>query len=223
MEKHNDNNNNTSKQVLLSVLGVAILIVAVVGISFAAFSYSKEGQVENTIATGAVTMAYNEPENGINITNAIPMTETQAKIIGKTAINYEVVAVKNNVASGTAPADWSADQGRPATAEDPYDEFVKDNNIRLYLESKDSEAGTYTQAMAPKAFLADGTNSVTGSAPTDSMILDTGIFDNRTGTGAGTEFTKYYRLRMWVDSAYQLDGHIRKYTVKVNVYGKGTD
>lgn len=239
MEKHNDNNNNTSKQVLLSVLGVAILIVAVVGISFAAFSYSKEGQVENTIATGAVTMAYNEPENGINITNAIPMTETQgkvlsstnelfdftvtAKIIGKTAINYEVVAVKNNVASGTAPADWSADQGRSATAEDPYDEFVKDNNIRLYLESKDSEAGTYTQAMAPKAFLADGTNSVTGSAPTDSMILDTGIFDNRTGTGAGTEFTKYYRLRMWVDSAYQLDGHIRKYTVKVNVYGKGTD
>ena len=255
MEKHNDNNNNTSKQVLLSVLGVAILIVAVVGISFAAFSYSKEGQVENTIATGAVTMAYNEPENGINITNAIPMTETQGKVLSSTnelfdftvtaKINYEVVAVKNNVASGTAPADWSADQGRPATAEDPYDEFVKDNNIRLYLESKDSEAGTYTQAMAPKAFLADGTNSVTGSAPTDSMILDTGIFDNRTGTGAGTEFTKYYRLRMWVDSSYelsnesksfnvkvnaygktgtyQLDGHIRKYTVKVNVYGKGTD
>ena len=32
------NNNNSSKQILLSVLGVAILVVAVVGISFAAFS-----------------------------------------------------------------------------------------------------------------------------------------------------------------------------------------
>ena len=30
---------NNSKQVLLSVLGVAILVVAVVGVSFAAFSY----------------------------------------------------------------------------------------------------------------------------------------------------------------------------------------
>ena len=37
------NNNNSSKQILLSVLGVAILVVAVVGISFAAFSYSKTG------------------------------------------------------------------------------------------------------------------------------------------------------------------------------------
>ena len=43
------NNNNSSKQILLSVLGVAILVVAVVGISFAAFSYSKTGTVENTI------------------------------------------------------------------------------------------------------------------------------------------------------------------------------
>ena len=33
---------NNSKQVLLSVLGVAILVVAVVGVSFAAFSYSKK-------------------------------------------------------------------------------------------------------------------------------------------------------------------------------------
>ena len=35
---------NNSKQVLLSVLGVAILVVAVVGVSFAAFSYSQAGE-----------------------------------------------------------------------------------------------------------------------------------------------------------------------------------
>ena len=36
-------NGNSSKQVLLSVLGIAILVVAVVGVSFAFFSYTKTG------------------------------------------------------------------------------------------------------------------------------------------------------------------------------------
>ena len=38
---------NGSKKVLLSVLGVAILVVAVVGVSFAFFTYSKEGEKNN--------------------------------------------------------------------------------------------------------------------------------------------------------------------------------
>ena len=66
---------NNSKQVLLSVLGVAILVVAVVGVSFAAFSYSKTGEKVNTITTGTITMSYSETTNGINLTNALPMTD----------------------------------------------------------------------------------------------------------------------------------------------------
>ena len=38
--------NNNSKQMILSILGVVILVVAVVGVSFAAFSYSK-GIIKN--------------------------------------------------------------------------------------------------------------------------------------------------------------------------------
>ena len=51
---------NNSKQVLLSVLGVAILVVAVVGVSFAAFTFSQTGQKVNTISTGTITMSYSE-------------------------------------------------------------------------------------------------------------------------------------------------------------------
>ena len=46
-----------SKKVLLSVLGVAILVVAVVGISFAAFSFTNTSD-ENSIQTGTITMSY---------------------------------------------------------------------------------------------------------------------------------------------------------------------
>ena len=75
------NNNNSSKQILLSVLGVAILVVAVVGISFAAFSYSKAGEVSNTITTGTITMSYSEPTNGINLTDALPITDEAGKAL----------------------------------------------------------------------------------------------------------------------------------------------
>lgn len=202
-----NNKKNTSKQILLSVLGVAILIVAVVGISFAAFTYSKAGETVNTITTGTVTMAYTESENGINIENAIPMTEIQGKaltgegnvfdfsvnaqITGNTTINYEVVAVKD--ATSTVP----------------------DSDIRLYLEESDDNS-TYTQVFAPAAFVPSTTASSIG-APAGTMQLAQGSF-----VGSGN-ITKYYRLRMWVDSSYVVSGTAQTYKVTVNVYGKGQD
>lgn len=209
MDEEKEKNNN-SKQILLSVLGVAILIVAVVGISFAAFSYSKAGETVNTITTGTVTMSYTESENGINIENAIPMTETEGKaltgvgnvfdftvdatITGATNIDYEVVAVKN------------------------AESTVLDKDIRLYLESS-TDGTNYTQAFAPAAFTPSTTVSNLG-APIGTMQLAQGTF---TGTGNTTTTTVYYRLRMWVDTLYEVGGEQQTYKVTVNVYGKGRD
>jgi len=58
---------NNSRKVLLSVLGVAILLVAVVGISFAAYTFTDQSDEANTINTGTITMSYTEPENGIKL------------------------------------------------------------------------------------------------------------------------------------------------------------
>ncbi len=207
--------NKTSKQVLLSVLGVAILIVAVVGISFAAFTYSSEGQKENTISTGTVTMSYTEDTNGIEIQNAIPMTEDDGKklngtnnvfdftvsatIKGKTTINYGVFAVKKT-----------------------EDCTIPDSNIRLYLEESNDKSTGYEQVAAPAAFTANAEDNEFG-APTGTMKLASGSFTNSNTNGEQVVLTKYYRLRMWVDEAYQLSGNSQTYKVTVNVYGKGQD
>ena len=61
------NNNISSKQILISILGVIILIVAVIGISFAAFTYSQAGTKVNTITIGKITMNYTEATNGITL------------------------------------------------------------------------------------------------------------------------------------------------------------
>lgn len=80
------NNSNSSKQVLLSVIGVAILVVAVVGVSFAFFNYTKTGGT-NTISTG--TISFSTSNSTFSITNVFPIASSA------------VATDSTNVASGT--------------------------------------------------------------------------------------------------------------------------
>ena len=196
-------NNNSSKQVLVSILGVAILIVAVVGISFAAFSYSKTGTVSNTITTGTITMSYTEPTNGINLTNALPITDTAGKalsgnnntfdfsvsatISGNTTINYAITAVKGDGCT------------------------VEDNGIKVYLTDQEN-----AQILAPTKVtaLTSTTSDNAAGAPAGQYVLKTGTYSD-----VGTKTDKY-RLRMWVADDYAAPTTTQEYILKVNVYGK---
>lgn len=187
---------NSSKQILLSVLGVAILVVAVVGVSFAAFSYSKEGAVENTISTGTLSMTYTEGDTGISITNAMPMSDdtgktldgdnekfeftVSANISGTATINYEVAAIKKDTST------------------------LADSEVRLYLE-KDG-AGVF----GPAQFTPGSVTSV--GSPEGSMVIDSGTFT--------TTMTNSYVLRMWLAEDAEITGEEQTYTVTVNVYGQ---
>ena len=195
------NNNNSSKQILLSVLGVAILVVAVVGISFAAFSYSKTGTVANTITTGTITMSYSEPTNGINLTNALPITDTAGKALtgnnntfdftvaatvsGSTTINYAITAVKGDECT------------------------VADSGVKVYLTDQED-----AQILAPTkvSALTTTTSENAAGAPAGQYIL-------KTGTYSETK-TEEYRLRMWVADDYTAPSTQQKYVLKVNVYGQ---
>ena len=75
-------NGNSSKQVLLSVLGIAVLVVAVVGVSFAFFSYTKTGSANNTIETGDI-YTYLQTAAAMELSNAmpIPAADEQSTIV----------------------------------------------------------------------------------------------------------------------------------------------
>ena len=198
----NENSSNSSKQILISILGVAILIVAVVGISFAAFSYSKTGTVTNTITTGTITMSYTEPTNGINLTDALPITDTAGKaltgnnntfdftvaatISGSTTINYAITAVKGDGCT------------------------VADDGIKVYLTNQnDAEILAPTKVTA----LSKTVSGNAAGAPADQYVLKTGTYST-----VGTT-TENYRLRMWVADDYVAPATSQKYILKVNVYG----
>ncbi len=209
MENQNNNQmkDNSSKQILLSVLGVAILVVAVVGVSFAAFTYTGEGTEENTISTGTLSMTYTETTNGISISNAQPTEDeagkklssdnekfdftVSAEINGEAEIPYEIAAIKQVIPE-------------PMVA-------LQNKDVKLYLE-KSEDGIDYTSAKEPTAFTPSGSTTEAGT-PVGAMVLYKGTFQQSD--------EEYFRLRMWVDHEATLDPtNLQAFTVKVNVYGK---
>ena len=199
-----ENNQSNSKQVLLSVLGVAILIVAVIGVSFAAFSYSKTGEKVNTITTGTITMSYNENTNGINLVDALPMSDEQGKTLSgdNNTFDFTVEATING--SGTTTINYDV------TATKESDSTLVDSAVKVYLT--DITSGGDTEVLAPtKVSTLQKTTSDVSGAPNDQYKLTSGTFNTTT--------TKKYRLRMWVADDYSSLGTSGTYKLRVNVYG----
>ena len=195
-------NNNNSKQVLLSVLGVAILVVAVVGVSFAAFSYSKTGERLNTITTGTITMSYSETTNGINLTNALPMTDAVGKALKEENQYFDFTV--NATISGTTTINYAV------TATKEADSTIPDAGVKVYLTNMDGDADT--QILAPtKVSELDVTSSDVSGAPDDQFLLTSDTFSSSNSHD--------YRLRMWVADDYAAPATAQTYKLRVNVYG----
>ena len=194
---------NNSKQVLLSVLGVAILVVAVVGVSFAAFSYSKTGEKVNTITTGTITMSYSETTNGINLTNALPMSDGVGKALSEEE-QYFDFTVSANI-TGTTTINYAI------TASKEAESTLPDTAVKVYLTDMDGTADTQILAPTKVSGLTPTTGSESSGTPSGQFILHTGTFDATSSHD--------YRLRMWVADDYQVTGASATYKLRVNVYG----
>ncbi len=77
---------NKSKKIISIVLTMSLILV-IIGVTYAAFIYSKEGTKENKVTTGKINFVYNETTNGIEISNALPMEDDEGKLIKETDEN----------------------------------------------------------------------------------------------------------------------------------------
>ena len=176
---------NKSKKVLLSVLAVAILIVAVVGISFAAFVLTSYTGT-NTIQTGTLTISYTEPASGLHVSNALPMSDTAGKAINEAGHTFPFTVSTN--ASGVLTIPYEINITKVPT-EAPEVQLL-DSQVKVYLSLGDNT----TQVVAPALI-----SSLTGSTlrPGSKIVHTTS--DAHTGTGIATNTS--YILKMWIDGA----------------------
>ena len=195
------------KQLLLSIGLVLILVLMIVGISYAAFKFVGEGKKPNTITTGAITMEYEESTNTISMTGALPTTDTTGKV-RLTKGEYFDFTIKSNI-KGNTNINWeiAAEDITPSSAKK-----MAGKNIKLYLTKLNGDKEE--EVMAPKVYNADTTvNTYTGRP--------SGVMSLAKGTMSASETTNY-RLRMYVDEEYnpQGDGGGLSFSVKINAYGK---
>jgi len=198
-----------AKKLILPIAMLLLLMVATIGVTFAMFTFTKEGTVENTLETSTIMLTYTEGKTGIMLNEAYPMSDETGKMLngsdnvfdftitatlGKaTTIGYEVTAIKIPINDITP---------------------LEDNEVKLYLERAIDPDTTYDEVFLPMNFIPRTSPTQLGS-PIGSMILDSGTFTNE-----GTTIHNY-RLRLWVDENAQVpNGESRKYGVKINVYAK---
>lgn len=68
-------NNNNKKTLILSIVGILVLVIAVVGVSFAMYSFSGTGQRTNVITAGSVSVNFAAGTNTFQVSNKYPMTD----------------------------------------------------------------------------------------------------------------------------------------------------
>ncbi len=199
----------TRKNYLVIIL-VTVLLLVVIGISYAAFSYTGTGQKLNTITTGAISMEYVESTNVISMNNALPTTDSTGKKLSASG-EYFDFTVKSSIAGNT-------DINYEIAAKEENGNTFSGQNVKFYLTKVNSD-GTEEEAMPPKTYSEDPTGNVYTGRPSDMMSLFVGNLNQQ----GDTEIK--YRLRLWVDESYnpQNDNGGLVYKVKVNVYGQTSD
>ena len=147
----------------------------------------------------------NRASNGINLTNALPMSDEQGMALAgdNNTFDFTIAATING--SGTTTINYAI------TGTKESDSTLADSAIKVYLT--DITSGSESQVLAPTKIssLTTTTSGENSGAPSGQYELATG---NTTQS-----FTQKYRLRMWVaDDFSDLDAS-GTYKLRVNVYG----
>ena len=213
-------NNNQSKQILLSVIGVAILVVAVVGVSFAFFTYSRTGSQNNIITTGKITFVFQDGDT-INLTNHFPIT-TAAGLALNGSGDKCTFSVTGNTTTGSTInfAVWAIEGDSAATLDlgDNYTTRFRNSEVFVNIQASTVTGANFTPAMNSNEGVAISTLATTasnvGTVPTGGKLLGTGTI-----SGTGSNVTQNFTVRMWVDSSVVTVGDGAGDTYDADEYG----
>ena len=192
---------DSNSKIFIVIVCLFIFIIMVIGISISTFTYTKEKESINTISTGNVYLNYTEDTNGINITNAYPMSDE----VGKTLTNEEQYfdfTVDAKI-SGDVVANYEV------SAEKEVSSTLDNNEVKLYLEKMVNNS--YQEVMAPKNYTPLKESTDLGTE-VGTMLLDSGTFTKSSSVN--------YRLRMWVADNAVIDNLERTFGVRVSIKAK---
>ena len=89
-----ENQQSKNKKLSLLIVGIAILVIGLVGVTYAFFNYTRTGQ-KNVIKTGRI--AFETSQNGaFNLSNMFPIEATQANLADNTKVGTVTIDVSGD-------------------------------------------------------------------------------------------------------------------------------
>lgn len=196
-------NKKKTTGIMLSVLGVLSLVLITAGVTYAFFSYTKEGETENKLTTTTITFLYNELNdqegNGINITDALPISDTDGKALtgSDNVFNFKVTATSTGKASIPYEVTARMKSGSDTSLAD---------KVKLYLTtvsgSTETAVSTTVSGDSVKTFgELTQTSKVASSTATEKTIYTGEV------PAQSNSYSQDFRLRMWMsgDSSSAID------------------
>ena len=195
---------NKSKQILFSVFGILSLLVITVGVTYAVFSYTKEGTTDNVVTTGTLKFLYTENNtngNGISITEAEPISDTKGKeLVGDNNV-FDFKVEGTNTGSEVIPYEVTLRKKDTST--------MSEDNIKVYLQDGTDQ----TELLIPTLY----SKLIQTNIDVGSNIEKT-LYKGEV-SGNTNNYLKTFRLKMWLDENADLSiigGET--FTATVNVY-----
>ena len=189
------------KKVISISLIVSLILIITLGVTYAAYNTLISGTRNQVAITGDIYMNYIET-NGINITNALPMSKSDALASEDNVFNFQIVGKNTSdkdIYYGISLVNGDEIAGKTR---------INPEDVNVYLTSEDD---VLIDAIRYKSF--DNTRIWVDTIP----------------AGTDTEITKNYSLRIWIDENTVISNTTGDYTidewnnsyvsVKVNVDG----
>jgi hypothetical protein len=205
-------NKNASKEILLSVIGIVILIIAVVGVSFAYFNYAREGTKINKVNIAKVAFLYKEDEtlgNGISLKDVLPIADVE----GQSSQDYFDFTITADAKEAPITYDIVINEDETSTLDNSV--------VKIYLVK--IEDAKEVPVVGPIKCSELDNYSETASKISGKLVFNVSAVDEN-------NYKQQYRLRMWIAEDAILyeekDGVIIKdlinktFSIKVNVFAR---
>ena len=170
------------KTLLFSILGVILLLVVVIGVSYAMYTFSANGTKQNVISTGTISITYSESST-IKLNNAYPSTDAT----GSAVTGQDLVFTVNAAITGSSTISYEV-----GLANMTHNGNLTEDDVKFNLKKGEGY------------LIGSATTGVTiGSVKTNAGTLIT-QYRLDGGTLSTADKSATYTLRAWISEDYNL-------------------
>ena len=182
---------DSSAQILLSILGVISLILITVGVSFAFFTYEKQIAIENKQNDGKISLIYSKnlySDRGLSITNITQVDDSLGKNFNSDKYVFDFRIVGNSKGNPEIPYE--------ITLRKDIASILEESNVKVYLTEIEGEQEVESELTVSsghvKTFnVLNQTDVISANDEIEKTVYQ-GVIPADTAN-----YEKNFRLRIW--------------------------